>query len=105
MKYTSQVPLYAPELPLLSIPKGNDVRIFTERQQEQWTKTAGDCHMADMLMPLKTMIEEYELPAGQFLNYKAVVRVFHSLWGAGAYEPQTHGVLTLLLEWACGNIM
>ena len=71
------------------------------KQLNQWSQkgleTVVDCYSADTLMPLAMLIEEYELPAGQFLNYKALSRAFQTRWGNGTNETHTHEVLQLLL--------
>ena len=66
LRRTTRCTPYAPALPLIGLPHGDPMQIFTDTQMRQWEeceiKKVGDCYESGQLMPLESLMDTYDLP-------------------------------------------
>ena len=106
-RLTKSRAMYAPAIPLADIPRVRGGGRFTQLELRDWTEcgivTVGDCYNDKTRMPLETLMEQFGLPAGQFLTYAAINATLDDLWGVSVVEPAEHEVMQVLMTWGKGR--
>ena len=102
-------PRYAPEIPLVGLPRrvAGSPPYYTTGELADWTEadilTVGNCLGAGELLPFDALTEERDLPVGQFLKYESLKNSMRELWGEIGEETQTHEVLQRILTMGRGR--
>ena len=109
VRVTRNVPRYAPEVPLVGLPRGGNrtPRYHTPRELADWGEvgllTVGNCFESGEWIPFDLLQEQAGLPVGQFLQYESLKNSIRELWGGIGEETPIHLVLQKILTMGRGK--